>query len=174
MLLVCPGNTNGFNNTNFGIKTTAATCDSGITSYVNSVSYNFPNFACKGYSFHIPRGSGSTCYDGTKRDIEIGFEVDSDFYKLIDIYFDDVLYTTLYAKANIVSGVAGFRNGFPRPSFIQDSFCPGISVENLYTRKTQRQTISTILGSMLLGDHYIDGTILCLLFSGERPPFSQS
>jgi hypothetical protein len=27
---------------------------------------------------------------------------------------------------------------------------------------------------MLLGDHYIDGTILCLLFSGERPPFSQS
>jgi hypothetical protein len=109
MLLACPGNSNGFNNTNLGIKTAAATCDSGTTFSVNSVSYKFSNFACKSYPFHIARYSGSTCYDGTKRHIEVGFEVESDFYKLIDICFDGVLYTTLYVKATIVSGIADFQ-----------------------------------------------------------------
>jgi hypothetical protein len=33
-------------------------------------------------------------------------------YELIDFCFDDVLYTTLYAKANIVSGIAGFQKDF--------------------------------------------------------------
>jgi hypothetical protein len=155
MLLACPGNTNGFSNTNLGLTTALATCNSGTTFSVNSVSYDFSNFACKSYPFHTARYSGSTFYDGTKRHIEIGFEVESDFYKLIDICFDDGLYTTLYAKATIVSGIAGYQSGFPRPSFIQDSFFPGMSVDNLYTQNTQRQTISGLLGSTLLGDQFI-------------------
>jgi hypothetical protein len=114
MLLACPGNTNGFNNTNLCIKPALAICDSGTTFSVNSVSYNFSNFACKSYPFHIARYSGSTCNDGTKRHIEVGFEVESDFYKVINICFDDVLYTTLYVKVTIVSGIAGFQKGFPR------------------------------------------------------------
>ena len=158
VLLACPGDTNTFNNTNIGSNTAIATCNSGTTFYVNSVSYNFSNFACKSYPFHVARDAGYTCYDGTKRHIEIGFEVESDFYKLIDVCFDDILYTTLYSKATIVSGIAGFQTGFPRPSFIQDDFFPGMSVDTLYTRNTQRQTISTILGSTLLGDQYIDET----------------
>jgi len=158
MRLACPGNNNGFNNTNIGNKTALATCVSGTTFSINSVSYNFSNFACKSYPFHIARYSGSTCYDGTKRHIEIGFEVESDFYKLIDVCFDNILYTTLYVKATIVSGIAGYQGGFPRPSFIQDSFYPGMSVDTLYTRITQRQTISGLLGSALLGDQYIAAT----------------
>jgi hypothetical protein len=158
MLLACPGNNNRFNNTNLGLTTAMATCESGTTFLVKRVPYNFSNFACKSNSSHIARYSGSTCYDGTKRHIEVGFEVESDFYKLIDICFDDVLYTTLYAKATIVSGIAGYQKGFPRPSFIQDSFFPGMSVDNLYTRNTQRQTISGLLGSTLLGDEYIHPT----------------
>jgi len=159
VLLACPGNTNGFNNTNLGIKTAAATCDSGSMFYVNSVSYDFSNFACRSYPFHTARYSGSTCYDGTKRHIEVGFEVESDFYKLIDVCFDDVLYTTLYVQAAIVSGIAGYQSGFPRPSFIQDSFYPiGMSVNTIHTRIKQRETISGLLGSTLLGDQCIDAT----------------
>jgi hypothetical protein len=158
VLLACPGNTNGFSNTTIGLRTALATCVSGTTFSVNSVSYNFSNFACKSYPFHTARYSGSICYDGTKRHIEVGFEVESDFYKLMDICFDRVLYTTLYVKANIVSGIAGFQKGFPRPSFIQDSFYPGMSVNNLYTRNTQRLTISGLLGSTQLGDEYINAT----------------
>ena len=167
VLLACPGATNAFTNTNFGLRTALATCDSGTTFYVNSVSYDFSNFACKSYPFHIARYSGITCYDGTKRHIEVGFEVESDFYKLIDVCFDDVLYTTLYVKATVISGIAGFQKGFPRPSFIQDTFYPGMSVNTLYTRITQRQTISLLLGSTQLGDQYIDETTVFFLARGH-------
>ena len=156
MLLVCPGNTNGFSNTNFATRTALATCDSGTTFFVKSDFYSFSNFACRRCPFHTARYSGSTCYDGTKRHIEIGFEVERNFYKLMDICFDDVLYTTLYVKATIVSGIAGYQRGFPRPSFKQDSFFPGMSVNSLYTQITQRETISGLLGSTHLGNKYIN------------------
>jgi hypothetical protein len=156
MLLACPGNNNGFNNTNIGLTTALETCDSGTRFFVNSVSYDFSNFACRSYPFHIARYSGSSCYDGTKRHIEIGFEVESDFYKIIDVCFDDVLYTTLYAKATVVSGIGGYQSGFPRPGFIQDNFYPGMSVDDLYTQVTQQETISDLLGSTQLGDQYIN------------------
>jgi len=155
ILLACPGNTNGFRNTNIELRTAMATCHFGTTFSVNFVSYNFSNFACRSYPFPIARYSGSTCYDGTKRHIEIGFQVEADFYKIIDICFDDVLYTTLYVKATIVSGIAGFQVGIREPSFIEDSFFPGMSVDSLYTQKTQRQTISGLLGSTQLGDQFI-------------------
>jgi hypothetical protein len=157
VLLACPGVNNGFNNTNLGKKPAVATCDSDTTFFVNSVSYDLSNFACKSYPFHTARYSGRSCYDGTKRHIEIGFEVESQFYRLMDVCFDDVLYATLYVKATIVSGIAGYQQGFPRPSFIQGNFYPGMSVNTLYTKNTQRETISTLLGSTQLGDQYIDG-----------------
>jgi len=83
ILLACPGANNVFKNTNLGIKT--ATCDSGTTFFVNLVSYNFSNFAFKRYPIHVAGASNNTCYNGTKRHIEMGFEVESHFYKIIDI-----------------------------------------------------------------------------------------
>jgi len=47
MILACPGTNSGFKNTNLGTKPAVATCNSGTKFYVNSVSYNFSNFACK-------------------------------------------------------------------------------------------------------------------------------
>jgi hypothetical protein len=167
VILACPGNTNGFNNTDLGIKTAVATCDSGSMFYANSVSYDISDFACTSYPYHTARYSGSTCYDGTKRHIEIGFQVESHFYKLIDVCFDDVLYTTLYVKATIVSGIAGFQSGFPRPRFIQDSFYPGMSVYNLYSINKQRETISGLLGSTQFGDHFINEKSNCSLTKGH-------
>jgi hypothetical protein len=158
MLLACPGNLNGFNNTNIGLRTALATCVSGTTFFVNLVSYNFSNFACKRYPSHIARYSNNTCYDGTKPQIEIVFEVESDFYKLIDACFDDATKTTLYAKATIISGIAGYQKVFLRPGFVQDSFFPGMSVNNLYTESTQKKTISNILGLQPSGNNYINAT----------------
>jgi hypothetical protein len=155
MLLACPGDKNRFNNTNLGTRTAVATCKSGTIFYVNSVSYTFSDFACKIYPVHVARASGNTCYDGTKRHIEIGFDVESDFYRLLDICFDDILRTTLYAKATIVSGIAGYQKVFPRTNFTQDTFFPMMSVENLYNRTTQRKTIRDILHSPKLDYKYI-------------------
>jgi hypothetical protein len=170
VLLACPGDKNGFNNATIGTPTAAATCTSGTTFYVNSVSYNFSDFACKSYPVHVAKASGSKCYDGTKRHIRIGFEIASDFYKLIDICFDDILYTTLYAKSTVVSGIAGYQVAFPRPSFVKDDFYPGISVDNLYTRNINQQTVSTILGSTQLGKKYIADTSNFYLVRGHLSP----
>jgi len=156
MLLACPGNNNGFINTNIGLRTAMATCISSTIFFVNLASHNFSNFACRSHPFHTARYSGSKCYDGTKRHIEIGFLVELDFYKLIDICFDDVLRTTLYARATIVSGIAGFQRGFPRPSFIQGIFFPGMQVNNLYTQNTQRETINGLLGLPQSGNQFIN------------------
>jgi len=157
VLLACPGANNGFNNTKLGTKPAIATCDSDTTFYVNSVSYNFSNFACISYPFHTARYSNSSCYDGTKRHIEIGFEVETHFYKLMDVCFDDVLYTTLYVQATIVSGIDGHQTKFSGTRFIKDGFYPTeMSVYKLYSRNKTRETISDLLGSPELGDHFIN------------------
>ena len=170
MLLACPGANNGFNNATLSAKTASATCYSGSTFYVNSIPYNFSDFACKSYPAHVAKPSGSKCYDGTKRHIRTGFEIESDFYNLIDICFDDTLYNTLYAKSTVVSGVAGYQVAFPRPSFVKDEFYPGIAVDNLYARNSQQQTVSTILGSTELSKKYIADTSNLYLVRGHLSP----
>jgi hypothetical protein len=155
VLLACPGANNYLAFGGYGTRTALATCSSGTTFYINLIPYSFSDFACRSYPYHTARRSGSKCYDGTKSHIEVGFEVESDFYKLIDICFDDTVFNTLYSKFTLVSGIGGYQIGFPRPSFLEDDFYPGISVDNLYTKNTQRQTISNILGSTQLGDTYI-------------------
>ena len=159
ILVACPGDTNGFNNTKLGTNPALATCDSGTTFFVNLDSYQFSDFACKFCPNHTAKPSGNTCYDGTKRNIEVGFEVQTiGFYKLIDVCFDDVLYTTLYVHATIVSGIAGNETGLQRLNFTDDNFFPGMSVDYLYTKRVQDQTISKILGLPPSGNKYINAT----------------
>ena len=158
ILFACPGILNRFRNTNLGLRTVTAKCELGTIFLVNSIRYNISDFACRLHPTHTARFSRNTCYNGTKRHIEIGFLVRLDFYKLIDICFDDVLYTTLYANATVVSGIGGFQRGFPRPNFIQSIFFRTIPVNNLYTRNRQRETISGLLGSPQLGDKFLNAT----------------
>lgn len=155
VLLACAGENNYLVYSGFGARTALATCGSDTTFYINQIPHRFSEFACRGYPYHVARKSGSKCHDGTKSHIEIGFEVESDFYKIIDICFDDIQLNTLYSKFTLVSSIGGYQVGFPRPSFIQDDFYPELSVDDLYTKNTQRQTISAILGSTELGDKYV-------------------
>lgn len=155
VLLACAGDNNYLVYRGSGTRTALATCRSDTTFHIDQTVHTFSEFACKGYPYHTARRSGSKCHDGTKSHIEIGFEVESDFYKIIDICFDDTQLNTLYSKFTLVSGIGGYQEAFPRPSFIQDDFYTGLSVDTLYTRVTQRQTISAILGSTQLGDKYI-------------------
>lgn len=48
--------------------------------------------------------------------------------------------------------------GFPRPNFITGGFFNGKNVDGLYTRNTQRQTISGLVGSSDLALRYIEET----------------
>ena len=158
VLLACPGNFNGFSNTNIGLRTALATCDSGTTFSIDSVSYNFWDFNCTFNPVHTARYSNSTCYDGTKRAIEVGFEVGTHFYKLIDICFDDGLYTTLYVKATIVSGIAGSEKGKEFENYIGKDFFPEIPLEKLYDTKEQQKIIHNLLNLTQPGNQYINTT----------------
>ncbi|XP_023709602.2 uncharacterized protein LOC111865649 [Cryptotermes secundus] len=71
-----------------------------------------------------------------KATLRFVLQVESDFYKITDICFDDTQLKTLYSNFTFVSGIGGYQVGFPRPSFIQDDFYPEISVDNLYTRNS--------------------------------------
>jgi hypothetical protein len=111
VLFACPGNNNGFKTPTFGIQTASANCDSGTVFNVNSYCDNFSKFACKRYpSPTTITVHSSICCNG-KKNIVTGFQVDTDFYKLMNIGFDDVLYTTLYVKSTIISGIAGYQKG---------------------------------------------------------------
>jgi hypothetical protein len=159
MFVACPGKDNGFENRNLRGELVLATCDSGTKFFVNSISYTFSNFACKSYPFHTARYSGSKCYHRTKRNIEVGFQVqNSGFYKLMDICFDDVLNTTLYVNATIVAGIAGNEAGLKKPNFTPDNFFPGMSVDTLYTIPTQTQTISDILDLQPSNNKFLNAT----------------
>ncbi|PSN57821.1 hypothetical protein C0J52_04397 [Blattella germanica] len=155
ILLACAGNSNYIATLGSGTKTALATCRSGTSFTINSKTYDFSNLKCNSYPYHVARKSGEKCYDGTKTHIEIGYEVGSDFYRVIDICFDESNLNALYSRFDLVSGIGGYQSGFPRPSFIQDSFYPGLSVNDLYTKNTQRETISKLLGSTTLGNQYI-------------------
>ncbi|PNF31600.1 hypothetical protein B7P43_G18214 [Cryptotermes secundus] len=77
-----------------------------------------------------------------KATLRFVLQVESDFYKITDICFDDTQLKTLYSNFTFVSGIGGYQVGFPRPSFIQDDFYPEISVDR------------TILGSTELADKW--------------------
>lgn len=51
-----------------------------------------------------------------------------------------------------------FTIGFPRPNFITGGFFGGKNVDGFYTRNTQRQTISGLVGSYDLALKYIEET----------------
>jgi hypothetical protein len=56
------------------------------------------------------------------------------------------------------STITNLLIGFPRPNFVTGGFFNGKNVDGLYTRNTQRQTISTIVGSYELANKYIEDT----------------
>jgi DNA/RNA endonuclease G (NUC1) len=150
MLWARPGNTNDCRNTNLGRRN--AKCKSPNKGYEKPVPYN-----SKRYRSNAPKYSGSTCYDGTKRHIEIGCAGELHFKKLMEICFDDVRYTTLYVKATIVPPTAAYQRGSKRPYFIQDQHYPSwMALYDLYSIENQRGTIGHILGSSELGYAYIN------------------
>jgi hypothetical protein len=54
--------------------------------------------------------------------------------------------------------ITGFQSGFPRPAFGTGSFFSGKDVDKLYSRITQRETISGLISSYELASKYIEET----------------
>nr|CAD7202188.1 unnamed protein product [Timema douglasi] len=141
-----------------GVTEAVATCVTGRTFTIEGFSYDFRNLVCSSYPWHTARNTGRTCNSGRASEIEIGFQVGTDFFRVLDVCFDNNHLNPLWTKFDLVGSIGGYQRSFPRPSWIRGAFYPGVSPDNQYLRANQIATIGEILGSQALGERYVSRT----------------
>ncbi|XP_049777657.1 uncharacterized protein LOC126175108 [Schistocerca cancellata] len=156
IIVACPGNI---------IQVTkqpqaTASCVSGSTFSINGKSYNFTDLACKSKpkpSERIPAQSAQSCGSrGQYQVVQLGFQVGSDFYTLIDACFDNRSYSTVYDHFTMVAEIGGKQNDSSRPKkWLRGTFFSNIDMEYYYNRTTQVNTVGRLLGDPKLGSTYI-------------------
>ncbi|XP_063696032.1 uncharacterized protein LOC134827363 [Culicoides brevitarsis] len=154
----CSKTFDGLNN----VQSRNITCESGNEFRENGKIFSFKSLNCTQYPYHKAERTNRTCFNDA-RVLDVGFDVGTRFVKLYEICFDEVLERTYYVTHEFTPPYATHQSGFPRPSFISTGYFNGKKVDNLYTRKTQRQTVAKILKSTELAEKYIqDNTDLYL------------
>ncbi|XP_046749959.1 uncharacterized protein LOC124413439 [Diprion similis] len=155
--LVCTGTNNKFVNLDSTESDVLATCVSGSKFTVDGVLIEFSELACSFLPWHWQRKSGNTCL-GSYTDVEIGFDLGTEWITIINACHDETRLETLYTTFKLVKEIGGFQTGFPRPSWVQGIFYPGYTLATQYNRATQIATMGTLLGSTDLGTQYIHAT----------------
>lgn len=149
--LACPGSTL----TATGTTTAVATCVSGTGFDVGGSTYTFSDLGCESLPFHDARRSSRTCPGAAYEIIEIGFTVEVDFYRLIDVCFDDSQLNSVYSNHTVVKGIGGYESGYPRPYFLAGNFYGDVDVNTMYTQDQQTVTVGDLLGDSSLGSQYV-------------------
>lgn len=82
------------------------------------------------------------------------------FLRLILGCFDEATQWTAYDQYYLTKTIGGYQVGYPRPSWQQGNFYSvgGVSVDTLYTKNRQRQTINKLLGMAETDTTYIQDT----------------
>lgn len=145
--------TDGFSNSGDfgGINTLFIRCSDENKFIALESTYEFNQFNCTRYPYHIARRTGNTCNYGNAIEIEIGFIVDNDrFLHLMDICHDELIESNLYAKHAMIPSNYGYQHSFPRPSFIRGDFFGDKNVDGLYTKVSQMETFRHILGDEIV------------------------
>ncbi|XP_058461526.1 uncharacterized protein LOC131436683 [Malaya genurostris] len=144
---------NGFN-INPNKNSIIVSCVSDTTFNFDSTMYEFREFSCTRNVASTARRTNQAC-EGSAVIIEIGFEVDTRFPKILDVCHNEATFENHWVKHEFHRSHNGFQTGVPRPSWIQGSFYPGIPVNTLYTINRQRETIATILNSQSFADQLV-------------------
>ncbi|XP_049773169.1 uncharacterized protein LOC126161417 [Schistocerca cancellata] len=153
IIVACPGNI---------IQVTkqpqaTASCVSGSTFSINGKSYSFTDLACKSKPKPSERIPAQSCGSrGQYQVVQLGFQVGSDFYTLIDACFDNRSYSTVYDHFTMVAEIGGKQNYSSRPKkWLRGTFFSNIDMEYYYNRTTQVNTVGRLLGDPKLGSKYI-------------------
>lgn len=125
-------------------KSVKAKCVDGDMFKVGSKVYSFSTFRCSSWSYFTARKVGASCPNGTL--IENGFNVESRFLTLSTICFDEKIEATRYVKHSLGPGSDFFETGVARINFLTAGFFGGKNVNQLYTQKSQQETLSRTLG----------------------------
>lgn len=146
-----------------------ATCLSADTFQINSTSYKWRDIKCTSKPKATGRYTGKKCTGGMEA--EIGFPFKNGlFVRQIGLCFDKDKQDTLYTEYNVISTIAGAYSKTPRPLFEEDSGFYNIgkqTVNDLYIRKAQRQTINDLLGLTANSTKYIQDGMLFFLSRGH-------
>lgn len=164
----CPGNKVVLNTKTSTGSFVQATCVSGDRFKVSGQEYQFNQIHCSKTATAESRFTNRGCSGG--KEAEIGFNLGNKFVRQILLCYDTAKQTTLYTQYEIVSVIGSSVGGTPRPSFEQDSgfFHIGSNtVNNLYQRGGQRNTINNLVGLNNADTKYIQNGQLYFLSRGH-------
>lgn len=141
--LECPGG----KLTQTGNPTAFAKCNREKHFLIENVPVEFRDLSCNVSPVTFAKFSGKPCME-TKKEILIGFNLgDEIFLTQLEICFDENLQNSLYSKFILSSSIRSFQC-CPRSNFTEDKFyqLEGHSLNELYIRHNQRQSINRLLG----------------------------
>lgn len=158
VLIACPGRSNsiqGINGLN-RVNEIEARCVSGKTFVSTGRRFNFTTLACAYLPENVARRTNEYCYENGVR-VEIGFLLNNEFLRTIDICRDDKTMMTFWSKYLLTTSINGYQSGFPRPDkWKTGDFYEKFDVEKNYKSSTQINMIAKQIGSTELASKYIN------------------
>lgn len=138
--LSCPQSTLSATNT----TTATATCQSNLNFNINGCIVAINNITCVQTPASIARYTGKKCSTSNIKEIEIGFNIDTNrFLRVISICFDETNFDTVYSMYNLTKFIQSYETNVNRPSFTEGNFYNlSEKLNNLYTKKNQKININ--------------------------------
>jgi DNA/RNA non-specific endonuclease len=130
-------------------------CVSGQTFRWNNANFNFGSLRCQSWpQWTTRRISSPRCFNNGIF-VDVGFQIGTRWFQIYRACHDLALETTYYTISAFTPVSSANQRSVERPRFIQTDFFPGRNVDNLYTRNTQRNTISSLIGSSSMANTFI-------------------
>lgn len=111
--LACPGPGNYLNNSNRRSQEARATCIGGRQFEVESRVTEFSAITCNVLPRHEAKRTGSKCL-GQHEEIQIGYQLDNRFHRIIEICRDNATFATYYSRFRLSGSIRHVQSGYPR------------------------------------------------------------
>ncbi|XP_035744118.1 uncharacterized protein LOC118451555 [Vespa mandarinia] len=96
----------------------------------------------------------SSCY-GRNTHFEIGFNLSTDFLRMIELCHNEKTYNTYYTKFRLTKLIGGHQAGYPRPKWNDGDHYGEIDINEQYKFSEQLITLEKLLNSSKLAKSYL-------------------
>lgn len=161
--------TNGFSRPpGIEANSLSISCAHGSQFRLNGRLYNFNEFACRKYPYHTVQRQATRCFNNGVL-VDIGFQLEDRFVKVMTVCHDMSTEQTYYAKYRLTPASVAAQQGFNRPKFLQSEFFPGKDVNFLFGRNQQRAAIAKAVKSETWARKLVQERGDVFLSRGELP-----
>lgn len=134
--VVCAGKSNMI--AKLGVADASAACAGGSSlTTASGTTLAMRDFNCSAFVGHAAKKTAEPCEIAAATglvSINIGYELADGFYTVIKTCFDEVNKNAVYAKYLQTPAIAGQNTADVRPSFVEGTFYPDVSVDTKYTK----------------------------------------